>query len=44
MGGPFVPARLSAGPMDVFTSTDRYREQVRAMLDTGVLRRVMIYA
>ncbi|MFI9742979.1 glutamate--cysteine ligase [Streptomyces sp. NPDC052494] len=28
----------SAGPTDVFGSADRYHEQVRAMLDTGVLR------
>ncbi|EFL12907.1 carboxylate-amine ligase [Streptomyces sp. C] len=28
----------SAGPVDVFGSADRYREQVRAMIDTGVLR------
>ncbi|MFF3839123.1 glutamate--cysteine ligase [Streptomyces sp. NPDC001930] len=28
----------SAGPMDVFGSADRYHEQVRALLDTGVLR------
>lgn len=28
----------SAGPTDLFGSADRYHEQVRAMLDTGVLR------
>ncbi|MGW7345752.1 glutamate--cysteine ligase [Streptomyces sp. NPDC054854] len=28
----------SAGPVDVFGSADRYHEQVRAMVDTGVLR------
>ncbi|MGW0751124.1 glutamate--cysteine ligase [Streptomyces sp. NPDC002587] len=28
----------SAGPVDVFGSADRYHEQVRAMIDTGVLR------
>ncbi|MCY0943225.1 glutamate--cysteine ligase [Streptomyces antarcticus] len=28
----------SAGPTDTFGSADRYHEQVRAMLDTGVLR------
>ncbi|WP_371648152.1 MULTISPECIES: glutamate--cysteine ligase [unclassified Streptomyces] len=28
----------SAGPTDVFGSADRYHEQVRAMLDIGVLR------
>ncbi|MFJ2931539.1 glutamate--cysteine ligase [Streptomyces sp. NPDC087219] len=28
----------SAGPMDVFGSADRYHQQVRALLDTGVLR------
>ncbi|MFD3326903.1 glutamate--cysteine ligase [Streptomyces sp. NPDC058701] len=28
----------SAGPTDAFGSADRYHEQVRAMLDTGVLR------
>ncbi|MET7289500.1 glutamate--cysteine ligase [Streptomyces sp. NPDC005573] len=28
----------SAGPMDVFGSADRYHEQIRAMLGTGVLR------
>ncbi|MFD9048192.1 glutamate--cysteine ligase [Streptomyces zaomyceticus] len=28
----------SAGPLHVFGSADRYHEQVRAMLDTGVLR------
>ncbi|MFJ6755412.1 glutamate--cysteine ligase [Streptomyces sp. NPDC091273] len=28
----------SAGPVDIFGSADRYHEQVRAMLDTGVLR------
>ncbi|MFD8208808.1 glutamate--cysteine ligase [Streptomyces sp. NPDC059695] len=34
----------SAGPRDVFGSADRYHEQVRAMLDTGVLRdEAMIY-
>lgn len=27
----------SAGPVDVFGSADRYHEQVRAMVDTGVL-------
>ncbi|MGW6983812.1 glutamate--cysteine ligase 2 [Streptomyces sp. NPDC054932] len=34
----------SAGPVDVFGSADRYHEQVRAMVDTGVLRdKGMIY-
>ncbi|MFE9928635.1 glutamate--cysteine ligase [Streptomyces sp. NPDC005533] len=34
----------SAGPVDVFGSADRYHEQVRAMIDTGVLRdKGMIY-
>ncbi|MGW0469184.1 glutamate--cysteine ligase 2 [Streptomyces sp. NPDC003027] len=34
----------SAGPVDVFGSADRYHEQVKAMLDTGVLRdQGMIY-
>ncbi|WP_369149137.1 glutamate--cysteine ligase [Streptomyces sp. R44] len=28
----------SAGPVDIFGSADRYHEQIRAMLDTGVLR------
>ncbi|MFB6826183.1 glutamate--cysteine ligase [Streptomyces virginiae] len=28
----------SAGPVDVFGSADRYHEQVRTMIDTGVLR------
>ncbi|WP_435972623.1 glutamate--cysteine ligase [Streptomyces sp. Qhu_M48] len=28
----------SAGPVDIFGSADRYHEQVRAMIDTGVLR------
>ncbi|MFE5490676.1 glutamate--cysteine ligase [Streptomyces virginiae] len=28
----------SAGPVDVFGSVDRYHEQVRTMIDTGVLR------
>ncbi|MGW0363033.1 glutamate--cysteine ligase [Streptomyces sp. NPDC002990] len=28
----------SAGPVDLFGSADRYHEQVRAMVDTGVLR------
>ncbi|WP_406336853.1 glutamate--cysteine ligase [Streptomyces zaomyceticus] len=28
----------SAGPLHVFGSADRYHEQVRAMLDTGILR------
>ncbi|OKK17255.1 carboxylate--amine ligase [Streptomyces sp. CB00455] len=30
----------SAGPVDVFGSADRYHEEVRAMVDTGVLRDV----
>ncbi|MFG2989258.1 glutamate--cysteine ligase [Streptomyces sp. NPDC048257] len=34
----------SAGPVDVFGSADRYHEQVRAMVDTGVLHdKAMIY-
>ncbi|CAM5286388.1 putative glutamate--cysteine ligase 2 [Streptomyces avidinii] len=28
----------SAGPVDLFGSADRYHEQVRSMIDTGVLR------
>ncbi|MFJ2060549.1 glutamate--cysteine ligase [Streptomyces sp. NPDC087908] len=28
----------SAGPVDIFGSADRYHEQVRAMIETGVLR------
>ncbi|MFE5722490.1 glutamate--cysteine ligase [Streptomyces erythrochromogenes] len=28
----------SAGPVDIFGSADHYHEQVRAMIDTGVLR------
>ncbi|WP_328296878.1 glutamate--cysteine ligase [Streptomyces sp. NBC_00435] len=34
----------SAGPTDLFGSADRYHEQVRAMLETGVLRdKGMVY-